>query len=58
MWDIKDSNGETRRFQFSKMFIYENGRFYFTKMAERKFYFVLTLIMLLAGILYKVGILS
>jgi hypothetical protein len=36
---------------------YENGRFYFTKQAERSFYFILTLIMLVAGILYKTGIL-
>jgi hypothetical protein len=36
---------------------YENGRFYFTKETERSFYFVLTLIMLVAGILYKTGIL-
>jgi hypothetical protein len=57
MLDIKPLNVETKRSHPSKMIIYENGRFYFTKMAERKFYFVLTLIMLVAGILYKMGIL-
>lgn len=36
---------------------YENGRFYFTKETERSFYFILTLMMLVAGILYKTGIL-
>ncbi len=36
---------------------YKDGRLYFTKDAERSFYFVLTLIMLVAGILYKIGIL-
>ena len=40
-----------------KSFCYKDGRFYFTKEAERSFYFVLTLIMLVAGILYKSGIL-
>ncbi len=37
--------------------VYENGRVYFTKETERAFYFVLTLVMLVAGILYKTGIL-
>lgn len=36
---------------------YENGRFYFTKETERSFYFVLTIIMLVTGILYKTGVL-
>lgn len=40
-----------------KSLCYKDGRFYFTKEAERSFYFVLTLIMLVAGILYKTGIL-
>lgn len=40
-----------------KSVYYENGRFYFTKETERSFYFVLTLVMLAAGILYKTGLL-
>ena len=39
-----------------KSFCYKDGRFYFTKQAERSFFFVLTLIMLVAGVLYKTGI--
>lgn len=39
-----------------KSLCYKDGRFYFTKEAERSFYFILTLIMLVAGILYKSGI--
>jgi len=35
---------------------YENGRIYFTRRLERKIFFVLTLFMLGAGILYKLGI--
>ena len=40
-----------------KSFTYADGRFYFTKEAERSFYFILTLLMLVAGVCYKVGIL-
>ena len=36
---------------------YKDGRFYFTKQTERKVFFILTIIMLVAGILYKTGIL-
>ncbi len=35
---------------------YDRGRIYFTRRMERKVFFVLTLIMLGAGILYKLGI--
>ncbi len=38
-----------------KSLIHENGRIYFSRSAERRFYFVLTIAMLLAGILYKAG---
>lgn len=40
-----------------KPMIYADGRFYFTKEAERSFYFILTLLMLVAGICYKTGVL-
>ncbi len=40
----------------NKPLIFENGKIYFSKETERKFYFLLTLIMLIAGILYKVGL--
>jgi hypothetical protein len=35
---------------------YQDGRFYFTRQAERTFYFILTMVMLVAGMLYKIGI--
>jgi len=37
---------------------FENGKMYFTKTAERRFYFGMTIIMLLAGMLYKLGVLQ
>jgi len=35
-----------------------DGRLYFSRAAERKFFFSLTVIMLLLGILYKLGVLQ
>ncbi len=37
---------------------FENGKIYFSKTAERRFYFGMTIIMLLAGMLYKLGVLQ
>ena len=34
----------------------KGGRLWFTREDERRFYFVLTLIMLIVGILYKIGV--
>ena len=39
-----------------KTLLHENGKIYFTRETERKFYFVLTIIMLLLGILAKAGL--
>ena len=36
--------------------IRQDGRLWFTREAERRFYFVLTVIMLIEGILYKIGV--
>ena len=36
--------------------IRHGGRLWFSKEAERRFYFILTMIMLAIGILYKTGI--
>jgi hypothetical protein len=36
---------------------FENGRMYINRDAERKFYFFLTVVILVAGLLYKLGIL-
>jgi len=37
---------------------FEDGRIYFSRLAERKFFFSLTVIMLLLGILSKLGVLQ
>jgi hypothetical protein len=37
--------------------IRQDGRLWFTREAERQFYFILTVIMLILGILYKIGVL-
>jgi hypothetical protein len=36
----------------------ENGRIYFSRVLERKFFFSLTVIMLLLGALFKLGVLQ
>jgi hypothetical protein len=36
----------------------EDGRIYFSRAAERKFFFSLTVVMLLLGILFKLGVLQ
>ena len=36
----------------------EKGKIYFSRDAERKFYFALSLILFLAGLFYKLGILQ
>jgi len=41
-----------------KWLLIENGRIYFSRAAERKFFFSLTVIMLLLGILFKLGVLQ
>ena len=35
----------------------ENGRIYFSRDSERKFYFILSLILFLAGLCFKTGVL-
>jgi hypothetical protein len=42
--------------QSQKKLRFENGRIYFSRAAERKLFFGLTLIMLLLGILFKLGV--
>lgn len=36
--------------------VHKEGVTYYSREGERRFYFILTLIMLLAGILYKIGV--
>jgi len=38
-----------------KVLIQENGKIYFSRHTERRFFFILTIVMLLAGILFKAG---
>jgi len=38
------------------MIQYRDGKIYFSKEAERKFYFFLTILMLLLGLLAKAGL--
>ncbi len=38
-------------------FIRRGGRVYFSRRTERKLFFILTLLMLLLGILYRLGVL-
>jgi hypothetical protein len=42
--------------QGQKKLRFENGRIYFSRAAERKLFFGLTLIMLLLGILFQLGV--
>ena len=35
---------------------FEDGRLYFSRAAERKFFFSLTVVMLLLGLLFKLGV--
>jgi len=39
-----------------KSLVHKEGITYFSREGERRFYFILTLVMLLAGILYKIGV--
>jgi len=49
---------ETSVTEKPKPFLYENGRLYFTKAGERFIFFIMTIFMLIAGILYKTGIIG
>ncbi|MCF8025915.1 MAG: hypothetical protein K9K62_04760 [Desulfobacteraceae bacterium] len=40
----------------SKRLRVADGKIYFTRTAERKFFFVLTMLMLVAGIMFRLGI--
>lgn len=41
-----------------KKFRVEDGRIYFSRTAERRFFFSLTVIMLMLGVLFKLGVLQ
>lgn len=42
--------------QYKSKLRFEGGRIYFSRAAERKFFFALTVIMLLIGACFKLGI--
>ena len=44
--------------QLKKKLYIKDGRIYFSRAAERKFFFGLTVIMLLLGMLFKLGVLQ
>ena len=46
---------ESRR---QKKWCIGDGRMYFSRAAERKFFFSLTVVMLLLGVLFKLGVLQ
>lgn len=49
---MEPKHGEQRR----KRPVYQNGKIYFNRTTERKFFFALTIILLLAGFLAKAGL--
>ena len=49
---MEQKHGDTEK----KRSVYQNGKIYFNRATERKFFFALTLIMLLAGVLAKAGL--
>jgi hypothetical protein len=49
--------GDRMEPQGKKKLRIEDGRIYFSRTAERKFFFCLTVIMLLLGVLFKLGVL-
>ncbi len=52
MTSSEDGNAKNDREAFRP----SSGRIYFSRSAERRFYFIMTLIMLVAGTLFKLGI--
>jgi hypothetical protein len=52
------SRGSNKSTQKKNLWRFENGKIYFSRSAEQRFFFALTVIMLLAGILYKLGLLN
>lgn len=53
---MKQYSGNRMDQQKNKMLHFEDGRLYFSKASERKFFFVLTVIMLLVGACFKLGV--
>ena len=52
-----NQNHHGNKTETKKMIQYKNGKIYFSKETERAFYFILTILMLLLGLLAKAGLL-
>lgn len=52
------SQGSDKSPQKKGRWRFENGKIYFSRTAEQRFFFALTVILLLVGILYKLGLLN
>ena len=53
---MKQHNGSLIHQKANKILRFEDGRLYFSKDTERKFFFTLTVIMLVIGACYKLGV--
>jgi len=53
---MNDENTQKTDVAKKSLFFYADGRFYFTKEAERTFCFILSLLMLVGGVVYKLWI--
>jgi hypothetical protein len=53
---MKQHSGSHIAQPVNKMLHFENGRLYFSKNTERRFYFALTVIMLVIGAGFKLGV--
>jgi hypothetical protein len=51
------SDGCDKNYRNKSGWHFEKGKIYFSKTAEQRFFFALTVIMLLVGIMYKLGLL-
>jgi hypothetical protein len=53
---MKQHSGSRTHQPANKMLRYEDGRLYFSKDTERRFFFALTVMMLLVGACFKLGV--
>ena len=53
---MKQHSGSRTHQQTDKLLHFEDGRLYFSKKTERRFFFALTVIMLVIGAGFKLGV--
>ena len=53
---MKQHSGSRIKHPANKMLHFKDGRLYFSKDTERRFFFTLTVIMLVIGACYKLGV--